>query len=64
MGQENNIRKICMVILLLVGVFIMVTSEEAWAGEEINGNWHEQTATRERFCLNGEWDFHPIVGSD
>jgi hypothetical protein len=29
----------------------------------MNGNWHEKTATREQFCLNGEWDFHPLPGT-
>lgn len=32
------------------------------AGIEMNGTWREKTATRDRFCLNGEWDFHSLPG--
>ena len=34
----------------------------AGPGIEMNGSWYEQTPTRERFCLNGQWLFQPLPG--
>lgn len=53
-----------LISFFLLSVFIILDVQKTVADETINGNWHEQTATRERFCLNGVWDFHPIVGSE
>ena len=52
----------------LIGSVLLCLGGSA-AGEDIkadvkmNGTWHEKSATRERFCLNGEWDFHPLLGT-
>ena len=43
-------------------MLLCVACGMAGAGVEVNGNWHEKTQTRERFCLNGEWDLHPLRG--
>jgi beta-galactosidase len=34
----------------------------AWAGVESNGTWRETTPARDRFCLNGEWQFQFLEG--
>jgi hypothetical protein len=31
-------------------------------GVEMNGTWRETSATRDRFCLNGEWQFQLLEG--
>ena len=51
-----------MKLIVRVGTLLLVACSTAVAGVEMNGSWHEKTATRERFCLNGEWEFHPLEG--
>ena len=58
MSTDRNVCKVCLFSVIM----LTSLSQTIHAGVEMNGTWHEKTAARERFCLNGEWDFHPLPG--
>jgi hypothetical protein len=56
----SNLWQASLMVVFLLGTAVGL---KAQSGPGMNGNWQEKTATRERFCLNGEWDFHPLPGT-